>query len=69
MVADDSNEYCKATIEEDGWAKVNTDDDFYGYKWNSKNDRIHIQEAVDYSGGSQAFGSELWVKFETWQSS
>ena len=64
----DSNEYSSVPYIDGEWIRVKTDDGIYGYKRISSENGVHILQTSDWAGGSQAFGSELWVKFEIWQS-
>lgn len=64
----DSNEYSEETYAEDGSIRIKTDSGIYGYKRISSGNGVHVLKTSDYSGGSQDFGVELWVKFEIWQS-
>ena len=64
----DSNEYSSKPYIDGEWVRVKTDEGTYSYKWISSKDGVHILQTSDYSGGSQSFGFEIWVRFEICQS-
>ena len=56
----DSNEYSSEPYVDGEWIRVKTDEETYGYKRISRDNGIHVLQTTA--------GSELWVRFDVWQS-